>query len=346
MQFTSASLAPYNTFGLTQTAEQLVVLNEREQLSPIWEAAQNKPLLVVGEGSNIVFTQPLSGLVLVNRLQGIHVAETDEAWLLTVAGGENWHQLVCWTLEQGMPGLENLALIPGTVGASPIQNIGAYGVELAQFCHQVESIDWQTGQTRLWSTAECEFGYRDSVFKQGAREHIILNVTLRLPKAWQPVLGYGPLAELGEQATARQVFDRVCATRQAKLPNPDVLGNAGSFFKNPTVVTSQAEALKLAWPNLPVFATQPGWSKLAAGWLIDKAGLKGTRVGGAGVHTEQALVLVNHGGATSEDVLRLAALVRERVEQLFGVRLEPEVRMMAAQGETYLDEALACLNMN
>lgn len=344
MQFTSASLAPYNTFGLTQTAEQLVLLTEREQLPHLWQAAQGMPLLVMGEGSNVLFTAPFTGLVLVNRLKGITVTEAEDAWVLKVEGGENWHQLVCWSLAQGMPGLENLALIPGTVGASPIQNIGAYGVELAQFCQQVESFDWHSGETHVWSAADCAFGYRDSVFKRGARHHLILSVTLRLPKVWQPVLGYGPLAELGEQATALQVCDRVCATRQAKLPDPAVLGNAGSFFKNPTVVTAQAEALKLAWPTLPVFATTPGRSKLAAGWLIDKAGLKGTRVGGAGVHTEQALVLVNHGGATSDDVLRLAALVRERVEQLFGVRLEPEVRMMDGEGETHLDEALACLS--
>ena len=344
MQFTSASLAPYNTFGLTQTAEQLVLLTEREQLTHLWQARQSAQLLVMGEGSNVLFTAPFTGLVLVNRLKGIKVSETEDAWLLQVEGGENWHQLVCWSLEQGMPGLENLALIPGTVGASPIQNIGAYGVELAQFCQQVESFDWQSGETHYWSAPDCAFGYRDSVFKQGARHHLILSVTLRLPKAWQPVLGYGPLAELGESATAQQICDRVCATRQAKLPDPAVLGNAGSFFKNPKVVTAQAEALKLAWPALPVFAAEPGWSKLAAGWMIDKAGLKGTRVGGAGVHTEQALVLVNHGGATAADVLRLAAQVRERVEQLFGVRLEPEVRMMGSEGETCLDEALACLN--
>lgn len=344
MQFNSAPLAPYNTFGLTQTAEQLVLLVDREQLSHIWQAAKNQTCLVVGEGSNILFTQPFSGLILVNRLKGMVVTETEDAWLLTVEGGENWHDLVRWSLAQGMPGLENLALIPGTVGASPIQNIGAYGVELAQFCHQVESFNWQTGETHIWSATDCAFGYRDSIFKQSARHHLILSVTLRLPKAWQPVLGYGPLAELGEQATASQICDRVCATRQAKLPDPAVLGNAGSFFKNPTVVAAQAEALKLAWPALPVFTTAPGRRKLAAGWLIEKAGLKGTRVGGAGVHTEQALVLVNHGGATSDDVLRLAALVRERVEQLFGVRLEPEVRMMGANNETHLDEALACLS--
>ncbi|MBR9856632.1 MAG: UDP-N-acetylmuramate dehydrogenase [Gammaproteobacteria bacterium] len=344
MQPTQASLAPYNTFSLTQTADRLTVLEQREQLLALWQSRQHEPLLIVGEGSNLLFTAPFHGLVLVNRLKGIQVTETDDAWLLKVEGGENWHRLVCWTLEQRMPGLENLALIPGTVGASPIQNIGAYGVELAQFCEQVESFDWQTGETHHWSAAECAFGYRDSVFKHQARHHLILSVTLRLTKRWQPVLGYGPLAELGDAAKAQQIFDRVCATRQAKLPDPAVLGNAGSFFKNPKVVTAQAEALKLAWPALPVFAAESGRSKLAAGWLIDKAGLKGTRVGGAGVHTEQALVLVNHGGATAEDVLRLAALVRERVEQLFGVRLEPEVRMIGSSGETHLDEALACLN--
>ncbi|WP_319782588.1 UDP-N-acetylmuramate dehydrogenase [Oceanisphaera sp. IT1-181] len=344
MQVTSASLAPYNTFGLKHTAEQLVELTAREQLQRLWQAYRQTPLLLVGEGSNLLFTAPFTGLVLVNRLKGIKVTETEDAWLVAVEGGENWHQLVCLCLEQNMPGLENLALIPGTVGASPVQNIGAYGVELAQFCQKVESFDWQSGEYKTWSNEECGFGYRDSVFKHEARLHLIIGVTFRLPKAWQPVLGYGPLAELGEAATPAQIFEKVCATRQAKLPDPAVLGNAGSFFKNPKVVTAQAEALKLAWPKLPVFAAEPGVSKLAAGWLIEQAGLKGVQVGGAGVHTQQALVLVNLGGATAADVLRLAALVRERVEQMFGVRLEPEVRMIGADGETYLDEALACLN--
>lgn len=344
MQFSSASLTPYNTFGLIQTAEQLVEISQRDQLLEVWQAKQHDSVLLVGEGSNLLFTAPFAGLVLVNRLKGITVTEAEDAWLLQVEGGENWHELVCWCLEENMPGLENLALIPGTVGAAPVQNIGAYGVELAQFCHQVESFDWQTGAYQTWSAAECHFGYRESIFKQSAREHLIVSVTLRLPKAWQPVLGYGPLAALGEAATPTQIFSQVCATRQAKLPDPAVLGNAGSFFKNPKVITAQAEALKLAWPELPVFAAEAGLSKLAAGWLIDKAGLKGTKIGEAGVHTQQALVLVNHGGATATDVLRLAALVRERVEQMFGVRLEPEVRMIGAGGETHLDEALACLS--
>lgn len=339
---TSVSLAPYNTFGLTLSAQHLVELTEREQLLSLWQVNPDLPLLV-GEGSNLLFTDSFKGLVLVNRLKGKQVSETPDAWLVKVEGGENWHQLVRWCLENNMPGLENLSLIPGTVGASPVQNIGAYGVELAQFCHQVESFDWQNGEYKTWTNEECAFGYRDSVFKHEARRHLIVSVTFRLPKAWQPVLGYGPLAELGEAATPEQVFEKVCATRQAKLPDPAVLGNAGSFFKNPKVVTVQAEALKLAWPKLPVFAAEPGLSKLAAGWLIEQAGLKGTKVGGAGVHTQQALVLVNLGGATAADVLRLAALVRERVEQMFGIRLEPEVRMIGSIGETYLDEALACL---
>lgn len=343
MLLTQASLVPYNTFGLNQTADKLVVLEQREQLLSLWQARQDEPLLIVGEGSNLLFAEPFHGLVLVNRLKGIAVTETAEAWLLKVEGGEIWHQLVCWTLAQHMPGLENLALIPGTVGAAPIQNIGAYGVELAQYCEQVESFDWQSGKTVHWAAADCAFGYRDSVFKHQARHHLILSVTLRLPKTWQLHTGYGPLAQLGQQASPQQVFEQVCATRQAKLPDPKVLGNAGSFFKNPKVELAQAEALQAAWPGLPMFPAEPGLAKLAAGWLIDQAGLKGTRVGQAGVHSQQALVLVNHGGATAEQLIRLAELVRARVEQQFGVRLEPEVRILGGEGETSLDEVLSCL---
>ncbi|MFH7587863.1 UDP-N-acetylmuramate dehydrogenase [Oceanimonas smirnovii] len=336
------SLLPFNTFGLAQSANNIVMLHHREQLAELAEHAG--PRLMVGEGSNLLFTAPFEGQVVVNRLKGIHVSDAGDAWRLTVQGGENWHQLVCYCLEHHMPGLENLALIPGTVGAAPIQNIGAYGVELSRFCEQVESYHWHSGETHLWSAQDCAFGYRDSVFKHQAKGQLIVSVTLLLPKVWQPVLGYGPLAQLGEQATAQQIFEQVCATRRAKLPNPAELGNAGSFFKNPKVIPAQAEALKLAWPELPVYPAENGLVKLAAGWLIDKAGLKGTAVGGAAVHEQQALVLVNRGGASSEDILRLAALVRDRVAQQFGVQLEPEVRMIGPHGETHLDEALSWLN--
>ncbi|WMC10252.1 UDP-N-acetylmuramate dehydrogenase [Oceanimonas pelagia] len=336
------SLFPFNTFGLRQQADEVVILQHRSQLAAL--ARHSGPRLMVGEGSNLLFTAPFNGQVVVNRLSGIEVTETDDAWRLTVQGGENWHRLVCYCLAHGMPGLENLALIPGTAGAAPIQNIGAYGVEFSRFCEQVESHDWHSGEIHHWPAAECAFGYRDSVFKHGARHHLILSITLRLPKAWQPVLGYGPLAALGEGATAQQVFEQVCATRRAKLPDPAELGNAGSFFKNPKVSRARADALQLAWPGLPVYPAEQGLVKLAAGWLIDQAGLKGTCVGGAAVHEQQALVLVNRGGATAEDVLRLAALVRERVSDRFGVVLEPEVRMIGADGETHLDEALSWLN--
>ncbi|MDP5293670.1 UDP-N-acetylmuramate dehydrogenase [Oceanimonas sp. CHS3-5] len=336
------SLFPFNTFGLEQAADEVVILHHRDQLAQLAQFAGSR--LVVGEGSNLLFTSSFKGQVLVNRLKGISVTETEDAWRVTVQGGENWHELVCYCLEHGMLGLENLALIPGTAGAAPIQNIGAYGVELSRFCEQVESYNWHSGEIHVWPANECAFGYRDSVFKHGAREHLILSITLRLPKAWQPVLGYGPLAELGDHATARQVFEQVCATRRAKLPDPAELGNAGSFFKNPKVSQAQGEALKQAWPGLPLYPAEGGLVKLAAGWLIDQAGLKGTVVGGAAVHQQQALVLVNRGGATAEDILRLAELVRERVNDHFGVVLEPEVRMIGPQGETHLDEALACLN--
>ncbi|MGR7919759.1 UDP-N-acetylenolpyruvoylglucosamine reductase [Zobellella denitrificans] len=344
MSTSPVSLLPFNTFGLAQHARTLLVLERRSQLPELWRSLREALPLFVGEGSNLLFTAPFEGTVLVNRLRGITVTDAGDAWLVRAEGGESWHGLVCHTLERDMPGLENLALIPGTVGAAPIQNIGAYGIELAQFCESVESFDWDSGEIRHWPAADCAFGYRDSVFKHAARRHLILSLTLRLPKDWRPVLGYGPLAALGEAASPAQIFEQVCATRRSKLPDPALLGNAGSFFKNPKVGEAQAEALKLAWPALPVYPAEPGLIKLAAGWLIDQAGLKGCRLGGAGVHEHQALVLVNLGGATAEDIVRLAALVRERVEQQFGVRLEPEVRVMGPRGESNLDEVLACLN--
>lgn len=300
------------------------------------------PRLVLGGGSNILFCNDFAGLVVLNRLQGIELQEEGDHWLLHVAAGEEWHQLVRHALQQGWHGLENLALIPGTVGAAPVQNIGAYGVELADFCAYVEAFNWQTGEVERIQAADCQFGYRDSIFKHACQDsHFITAVGLRLPKAWQPVLGYGPLAALGEDPTAEAIFDTVCATRMAKLPDPAVLGNAGSFFKNPLVSLAQAERLKLQHPQLPVYPAGEGQAKLAAGWLIDQCGLKGFAIGRAAVHQQQALVLVNLGGASAMELIALAAHVRDSVEQRFGVLLEHEVRFMGLTGETWLDEVLA-----
>lgn len=340
----NASLLKLNTLALDAYCLWLAEVELIADLSALRSDAElnTLPRLNLGGGSNVMFTTDFHGLVVLNRLKGITAQDQGDHWLLHVAAGEDWHQLVCHTLQQGWYGLENLALIPGTVGAAPVQNIGAYGVELANFCAYVEAFNWQSGEIERIEAQQCRFGYRDSIFKHEYQDsHLITAVGLKLPKAWQPVLGYGPLAALGDQPSAQAIFDTVCATRKAKLPDPAVLGNAGSFFKNPVVPAALADSLKLTYPQMPCYPAGEGQAKLAAGWLIDQCGLKGFAIGRAAVHQEQALVLVNLGGASAMELIALAAHVRDSVEQKFGVVLEHEVRFMGAQGETWLDEVLS-----
>lgn len=330
-------LKSFNTFGLDAQAKMGFVLNNEAELDTLrgstwWSDSQ--PRLLIGEGSNILFTADFDGLVIVNRLKGITVQETADAWLLHVAAGENWPALIQWTLQHQMPGMENLALIPGTVGAAPVQNIGAYGVEFCQFCEYVDTWHFADGHRQRYSAAACQFGYRDSLFKHELHDQVIITaVGLRIPKQWQPVVEYGPLKALGANATAEQIFMTVCELRQSKLPDPTLLGNAGSFFKNPVVSATQAAALKQQHPAVPCFSAGEDQNKLAAGWLIDKAGLKGFSLGNAGVHRDQALVLVNLGNASAAEILQLAKHVASTVKQQFSVQLEPEVRFIGKSGE-------------
>ncbi|MDM5133656.1 UDP-N-acetylmuramate dehydrogenase [Aeromonas piscicola] len=339
-----ASLLTLNTLALDAHCLWLAEVAQVDDLQQLVTKPEltDLPRLVLGGGSNVLFCNDFAGLVVLNRLKGIQLQDEGEHWLLHVAAGEEWHQLVCHALQQGWYGLENLALIPGTVGAAPVQNIGAYGVELASFCTYVEAFNWQSGQLERIDAADCHFGYRDSIFKHEYQDsHFITAVGLHLPKAWTPVLGYGPLAALGDAPTAQAIFDTVCATRRAKLPDPTVLGNAGSFFKNPVVTRALADTLKQQYPHMPCYPAGEGQAKLAAGWLIDQCGLKGFAIGRAAVHQEQALVLVNLGGASAMELIALAAHVRDSVEQKFGVVLEHEVRFIGLTGETWLDEVLA-----
>ncbi len=335
------ALKPHNTFGLVAEADWGLPFTQLETLRPLLRDPDwgGLPRLVLGGGSNVLFTCDFHGLVLINQLQGIERSESADAWHLRVAAGENWHELVCWTLAQGLPGLENLALIPGSVGAAPVQNIGAYGVELCDVCEYVEVYQISTDSLLRLPAAECDFGYRHSRFKQDpGQDHIITAVGLRLPKQWRAVREYGPLRNLPAEADARLIFDTICRLRREKLPEPEQLGNAGSFFKNPTVSRSLADALSADYPGMPRFAAGAEQVKLAAGWLIEQAGLKGFRLGQAAVHAEQALVLVNLGGAAAAELVRLAREVRQRVQARFGIQLEPEVRFIGAEGEIRLDE--------
>lgn len=331
------SVKHLNTFAVEAIARQIVSACSEVELTECWQDArrQSLPVLLLGGGSNVLFLDDFTGTVLLNRIAGISITEDEDAWHLHVGAGEDWHGLVSFTLEQGMPGLENLALIPGRVGSAPIQNIGAYGVELESVCEYVDLIDLATGAKQRLTKAQCRFGYRDSIFKHDYRDNsAITAVGIILSKIWRPVLTYGDLARLDSRnVTPRQVFDAVCSMRRGKLPDPAVVGNAGSFFKNPLISADAARRLLAQYPDMPHYPQLSGEVKLAAGWLIDQCGLKGFRLGAAAVHEKQALVLINNGQASGRDIAALAGYVRHQVAERFQVFLEPEVRFIAADGE-------------
>lgn len=338
----NANLKSYHTFAIDQTCHYLAVAESVADLIALHqlEPWKSEPKLMLGKGSNVLFTEPYQGLVIVNRLMGIEYSQDSDFHYLHVAGGEDWPSLVKWSIEQNIPGLENLALIPGCAGSAPIQNIGAYGIEFSEVCQYVDYLCLSSFTIKRLSSSDCKFGYRDSIFKrQLYTKAIVVAVGLKLAKQWQPLLSYGPLQALPQGCHAQDVYHAVCEVRKAKLPDPMVLGNAGSFFKNPIIDARHFKILQQKFPDLVAYATQQGM-KLAAGWLIDKAGLKGYQIGGAQVHPQQALVIVNHGQATARDVIELANKVRSTVQDMFDVHLEHEVRFMGAIAETQLDKVV------
>jgi UDP-N-acetylmuramate dehydrogenase len=327
------SLRALNSFGIDAKAAAYLRVTGIDGLRAVRAdpalAAMRR--LVLGGGSNLLLTRDFDGLVLHMANLGIVVTGEDEDHVfVTAQAGENWHGFVQWTIEHGLPGLENLSLIPGSVGASPIQNIGAYGSELADCFHSLRAFDFDTGEILSLTKLDCAFGYRDSVFKHGLRDRaVIVEVTFALPKCWQPNLRYAELAtEVASRGmaspTAKDISDAVIAIRTRKLPDPALIGNAGSFFKNPVVSVEKRSTLLAQHPALVSYPQADGSYKLAAGWLIDQCGWKGKSLGSAGVHEKQALVLVNRGGATGTDILQLAKAISEDVHARFGVLLEPE----------------------
>ncbi len=327
------SLKPYNSFGLPAVAQTLVRVASDADVRRVVDHPQlgRSPKFVLGGGSNIILTRDMPQVVLKVEIFGKRlVAERDDAWIVEAGAGESWHDLVSWTLAHGLPGLENMALIPGTVGASPVQNIGAYGIELKDRFESLDAVDLVTGRSVTLDARMCAFGYRDSVFKHSlAGRSVITRVRFRLPKPWQPVLGYFELerkiAETGiASPSPQQVFDWICAIRRAKLPDPAIVGNAGSFFKNPVVTPEQCRDIIGRDPEIVHYPMPDGSMKLAAGWMIDACGWKGKSVGQAGVYEKQALVLVNRGGAIGSEVMTLARAIQESVYGRFGIRLEPE----------------------
>jgi len=332
-----ASLREHNSFGLPAVAATLIRITSDADVRRVLDHPEHGRArkFVLGGGSNIVLTKDLDAVVLKVEVRGRRlVEETAHHWIVEAGAGETWHDTVAWTLQQGWPGLENLALIPGSVGAAPVQNIGAYGVELKDRFDSLDAVDLITGRSVTLSAEQCRFGYRDSVFKQDdfgglAGKSLITRVRLRLPKPWQPVLGYldieRKMAETGNAAPdANTLFEWICGIRRHKLPDPAVIGNAGSFFKNPVVTPEQCRDIIGRDPEIVHYPMPDGSVKLAAGWLIDACGWKGKSVGRAGVYEKQALVLVNRGGASGAEVVTLARAIQESVYGRFGIRLEPE----------------------
>jgi UDP-N-acetylmuramate dehydrogenase len=339
MQSSVQSIKELTTFGVEVTARNVVEITSekelRETLKRCNDAAEE--VLILGGGSNILFTKDFQGTVIVNKIGGIHCILENGSWIIIESGaGVVWHNLVMHCVEKGWGGIENLALIPGSVGASPMQNIGAYGVELKDVFHSLDAMDRRTGEIRTFSAVACNFGYRESVFKRELKDrYVIIRVRVQLtkPNYHNIVDGYGniqqELATMGiQEPNIQDIAQAVIRIRQQKLPDPAVLGNAGSFFKNPVVEQSVADEILKKFPEAMVYPVSQGYAKLAAGWLIEQAGWKGRTLGRCAVHNKQALVLVNMGGATGLEILNLASAIQKDVESMFGVALEREVNVI------------------
>lgn len=333
------SLKPYNTFRIDAHARYWVEITHEEDIQTLLQLTDfiDTPKLILGGGSNVLLCQDFDGLVVNINIQGISVVrEEDEHIYLKAGAGVNWHELVLFCVERGFAGMENLSLIPGTVGAAPMQNIGAYGVELEQVFESLTAIHIATGEKRIFTHADCEFGYRESIFKRALKgQYIITSVTFQLNKTPIFHTRYGAiqetLADMGladDQLSIKAISEAVIRIRRSKLPDPSQIGNAGSFFKNPEIPKHQFDQLKTQYPDLPGYPISDNTVKIPAGWLIEQAGWKGYRTGDAGVHSKQALVLVNYGNATGDEILALAQNVQQSVQEKFGVLISPEVNII------------------
>ncbi len=331
------SLKKNNTFGIDAKAKYFATFFNLDELkeivhAPVFSLGQH---FILGGGSNLLLTQDIEGIVLKNNLKGIQLIREDrDYYYVKAAAGEVWHDLVLFCIENNYAGLENLSLIPGNVGASPMQNIGAYGVEIKDCFHELEAFHIENKTMQTFDKAACKFGYRESVFKQAFKnQYIITSVTYRLNKKPVFKISYGAiekeLEQMGvEKLSIRAISEAVCSIRRSKLPDPAVIGNAGSFFKNPEVMKTKYEFLQLKFPEMVAYPLENGNVKLAAGWLIERCGWKGKRVGDAGVHALQALVLVNYGNATGKQIFELSEKIVQSVMDVFGVTLEREVNIL------------------
>lgn len=330
-------LKPYNTFGIEATAKYFVEISSIEQLQEILQNPdyQSNERLILGGGSNMLLTKDFDGLVIKIAIKGFEVLQENEDNIWIKAGaGVVWHDLVMYCINKGYAGVENLSLIPGTVGAAPMQNIGAYGIEIKEVFEELQALEIATGEIKTFDKATCNFGYRESIFKHDAKgKYVILNVTFKLSKKPTFHVEYGAikdtLTEMGiSEMSIKAISDAVIHIRQSKLPNPAEIGNAGSFFKNPEIPNTQFEALKAQFPTIPSYPVSEITTKVPAGWLIEQAGWKGQRFGNVGVHAKQALVLVNYGGGKGEEIKDLSQKIQASVKEKFGIQLSAEVNFI------------------
>lgn len=327
------SLKDYNTFGVDVLAKRFVAIHYLHELTSI--LSNEKDIFLLSGGSNMLLTKDIESLVVHLQMKGISVdSETEDHVIITANAGENWHEFVSWCIQQGYGGLENLSLIPGNVGTCPIQNIGAYGVEVKDTIVKVEAVEKATGKTITFTNEDCAFGYRNSIFKQEGKDHyVIYAVSFQLTKRNHTLnTSYGAidswLKEHQKATTIETIAEAVIAIRQSKLPDPAVLGNGGSFFKNPVISIEHFNKLQEEYPSMPFYQVSEKFIKVPAGWLIETTGFKGKRFGDAGVHDKQALVLVNHGNATGLEIFQLAQRIQETIKERFDIALEIEVNII------------------
>lgn len=333
----NASLKQFNTFGIEAKAHYLVEITSKTELKEALYDTQfhmNKRL-ILGGGSNVLFTKDFDGVVIKVNLKGIKkIKENADFVWVKAAAGESWHDLVLYTIENGLGGIENLSLIPGSVGAAPLQNIGAYGVEIKDTIHEVKALNIPTGDVHVFDNNDCRFGYRESIFKNEAKDkYVVLSITLKLAKKPNFKVEYGAIKEVlaqnnTQEISIKAISDAVISIRQSKLPNPAEIGNAGSFFKNPEISTAQFNKLIVEFPELPSYPINENWVKIPAGWLIEQAGWKGHREGDIGVHAKQALVLVNYGNGTGLQIKALSEKIQKSILEKFGIKLNAEVNII------------------
>ena len=330
------SLKNHNTFGVAAKAKYFANFSSEDELAELLkdDICKTEPLFILGAGSNILLTQDFNGLVLANNIKGIKIITEDEkSTSIAVGAGEVWHDFVLWSIQKNLSGIENLALIPGLVGASPMQNIGAYGIEVKDIITKVSYIEIESGNKKSLTNSECNFSYRNSIFKDELKGKVVITeVVYKLSKTPLNNTKYGAITDelkrLNKEPSPESIAQAVINIRSSKLPDPKVLGNSGSFFKNPIIETTQFEKLQKDFPEMVGYRISETQTKIAAGWLIDNAGLKGCREADAGVHKNQALVLVNYGNASGSEIINLAKEIQEVVKEKYGIQIEPEVNIL------------------